>query len=153
MKRSIDHSVYIGYIHILGFLLAIRVSVSLIQPMIYIYIYIIYIYSIYIYIIYIQYIYIVYIQYIYIYIYIYNQLSYQTISLTRTQGQLSTATPISSFVQCQISFQLFIVSHHISWRYIYIYIYILYIYIYIYSPETIWWCAYFVSRFIYLKRQ
>ena len=58
MKRSIDHSVYIGYIHILGFLLAIRVSVSLIQPMIYIYIYYIYIYIVYIYSIYIIYIYI-----------------------------------------------------------------------------------------------
>ena len=58
MKRSIDHSVYIGYIHILGFLLAIRVSVSLIQPMIYIYILYIYIYIVYIYSIYIIYIYI-----------------------------------------------------------------------------------------------
>ena len=48
MKRSIAHPVCIGYIHILGILLAIRVSVSLIQPMIYIYI--LYIYYIYIYI-------------------------------------------------------------------------------------------------------
>ena len=30
-----------------------------------------------------------------------------------TQSQLSTASPISSFVQCHISFWLFIVSHHI----------------------------------------
>ena len=32
-------------------------------------------------------------------------LSYQPMSLTRTQSQLCTATPISSFVQCQISFR------------------------------------------------
>ena len=35
-----------------------------------------------------------------------NRLSYQAMSSTRTQRQLCTATPISSFAQCQISFQL-----------------------------------------------
>ena len=35
-----------------------------------------------------------------------NQMSYQAISSTRTQSQLFRATPISSFVQCDISFRL-----------------------------------------------
>ena len=35
-----------------------------------------------------------------------NRLSYQAMSSTRTQSQLCTATPISSFVQCPISFRL-----------------------------------------------
>ena len=35
-----------------------------------------------------------------------NQLSYQATSSTRTQSQLCTATPISSFVKCHISFPL-----------------------------------------------
>ena len=35
-----------------------------------------------------------------------NRLSYQAMSSTRTQSQLCTATPISSFVQCHISFRL-----------------------------------------------
>ena len=62
-----------------------------------------------------------------------NRLSYQAMSSTCTQSQLSTATPISSFVQCHISFWLFIVSHHIYNKYIYIYIYTYtFIYIYIY---------------------
>ena len=69
------------------------------------------------------YIYISYIYSFYIYIYIYqcvyvlqqrqkglfrcaNLLSYQAMSSTRTQSQLCTATPILSFVQCQISFWL-----------------------------------------------
>ena len=46
--------------------------------------------------------------------------SIQTMSSTCTQSQLSTATPISSFVQCHISFWLFIVLHHIYNIYIYI---------------------------------
>ena len=66
-----------------------------------------------------------------------NWLSYQAISSTHTQNQLCTATPISSFVQCHISFQLlpssvamFIFSRNFSWgnhtnpMYICIYIYI-----------------------------
>ena len=51
--------------------------------------------------------------YIYIYICIHcilciraNQLSYQVMSSTHTQSQLYTFTPISSFVQCHISFWL-----------------------------------------------
>ena len=36
-----------------------------------------------------------------------NRLSYQAMSLTRTQSQLCTTTPISSFAQFQISFRLF----------------------------------------------
>ena len=36
-----------------------------------------------------------------------NRLSYQATSSTRTLSQLCTATPISSFVQCHISFRLF----------------------------------------------
>ena len=39
-----------------------------------------------------------------------NRLSYQAMSLTRTQSQLCTATPISSFVQCQVSFRLLLSS-------------------------------------------
>ena len=35
-----------------------------------------------------------------------NQQSYQALSSTCTQSQPCTATLISSFVQCQISFQL-----------------------------------------------
>ena len=35
-----------------------------------------------------------------------NRLSYQAMSSTRTQSQLCIATPISSFVQCHISFRL-----------------------------------------------
>ena len=35
-----------------------------------------------------------------------NRLSYQAMSSTRTQSQICTAAPISSFVQCQISFRL-----------------------------------------------
>ena len=35
-----------------------------------------------------------------------NRLSYQAMSSTRTQSQLCTATPISSFVQCKVSFRL-----------------------------------------------
>ena len=35
-----------------------------------------------------------------------NRLSYQAMNLTHTRSQLGTATPISSFVQCQISFRL-----------------------------------------------
>ena len=35
-----------------------------------------------------------------------NRLSYQAMSSTRTQSQFYTATPISSFVQCHISFRL-----------------------------------------------
>ena len=35
-----------------------------------------------------------------------NRLSYQAMSLTRTHSQLCTATPISSFAQCHISFRL-----------------------------------------------
>ena len=35
-----------------------------------------------------------------------NRLSYQTMSSTRTQSLLFIATPIASFVPCQISFQL-----------------------------------------------
>ena len=75
-----------------------------------------------------------------------NRLSYQAMSSTRTQNQLSTATPISSFVQCPISFRLFaFVSRHVylievfcrlSNIFIYIciciYIYIYYIYIILY---------------------
>ena len=57
-------------------------------------------------------------------------LSYQVMSSTCTQSQLSTVNTISSFVQCRISFRLFIVSHHISFRYVCIYIYIYIIYIY-----------------------
>ena len=34
------------------------------------------------------------------------RLTYQVVSSTITQSQLCTATPISSFVQCQISFRL-----------------------------------------------
>ena len=44
--------------------------------------------------------------YIYIYIYIYNRLTYQVMSSTRTQSHLCIATPISSFVQCQVLFRL-----------------------------------------------
>ena len=36
-----------------------------------------------------------------------NRLSYHAMSSTRTQSQLCTATPISSFVQCQVSFRHF----------------------------------------------
>ena len=53
-----------------------------------------------------------------------NWLSYQAMSSTHTQIQCSTATPVLSFVQCHISFWLFIVSHHISLWCVYIYIYI-----------------------------
>ena len=35
-----------------------------------------------------------------------NRLGCQAMSLTRTQSQLCTATPIPSFVQCQVSFRL-----------------------------------------------
>ena len=35
-----------------------------------------------------------------------NRLSYQAMSSARTQSQLCTATPISSFIQCPISFWL-----------------------------------------------
>ena len=35
-----------------------------------------------------------------------NRLSYEAMSSTRTQSQLCTAIPISSFVQCQVSHQL-----------------------------------------------
>ena len=35
-----------------------------------------------------------------------NRLSYQAMSSTRTQSQLYTATPISSFVQCLVLFRL-----------------------------------------------
>ena len=34
-----------------------------------------------------------------------NRLGYQAMSSTRIQIQLCTATPISSFVQCQVSFR------------------------------------------------
>ena len=39
-----------------------------------------------------------------------NRLSYQTMSSTRTQSQLCTAAPISSFVQYHISFRLLLSS-------------------------------------------
>ena len=35
-----------------------------------------------------------------------NRLSYQAMSSTHTQSQLCPATPISTFVQCQVSFRL-----------------------------------------------
>ena len=81
-----------------------------------------------------------------------TRLSYQAMSSTRTQSQLSTATPISLFVQCQISFrqlpssvgtflliEIFLRQLHESsgmnwWTDIYINIYIyIHIYIHIYT--------------------
>ena len=42
------------------------------------------------------------------------RLSYQAMNSTLTQSQLCTATPISLFVQCHISFRLFaLVSRHV----------------------------------------
>ena len=43
---------------------------------------------------------------IYIHTYDLHRLTYQTMNSTRTQSQLCIATPISSFVQCQVSFRL-----------------------------------------------
>ena len=39
-----------------------------------------------------------------------NRLSFQAMSSTRTQNQLCTTTPISSFAQCPISFRLLLSS-------------------------------------------
>ena len=45
----------------------------------------------------------------------FNRLSYHAMSSTRTQSQIWTATPISSFVQCHISFRLLaFVSRHVN---------------------------------------
>ena len=62
---------------------------------------------------------------------------------TRTQSQLCAATPISSFLQCHISFRLLLSSVttfvllEILLRYIYIWAVYIYIYIYIYTNSPI----------------
>ena len=84
--------------------------------------------------------------------------SIQAMSSICTHRQLSTATPTSSFVQCHISFWLFIVSHHIYNIYIYTYIYIYYIkyildtyaFIYIYIYIICIYLHVYTYTFIYI---
>ena len=87
-----------------------------------------------------------------------NGLSYHAMSLTRTQSQLSTATPIHhlfsvrfhfvhsiAFVSPYVYFSRNFLEVYITYAYIYIYIHTIYIYIYIY----IYICIY-IHTYIYM---